>query len=109
MHCPGVKWKGLLTGEETGVIETYKFLAKLCLDWLLSFTKKSLVKFLRNVLKECPGALERAGEPRKPRMSTHQRYTRGFHGRRFELFTSYSQSRLHIYTNGISVSNSGDT
>ena len=51
-QCPGVKQKGLLTGEETGVVETYKFLAKLCLDWLLSFTKKSLVKFLRNVLKE---------------------------------------------------------
>ena len=47
----------LLTGEETGVIETYKFLAKLCLDWLLSFTKKSLVKFLRNVLKEFSGML----------------------------------------------------
>ena len=52
-----MKRKGLLTGEETGVVETYKFLAKLCLDWLLSFTKKSLVKFLRNVLKEFSGML----------------------------------------------------
>ena len=55
--CPRVKWKGLLTSKETGVVETYKFLAKLCLDWLLSFTKKSLVKFLRNVLKEFSGML----------------------------------------------------
>ena len=42
--CPGVKRKGLLPGEETGEVETYKFLAKLCFDWLLSITKKSLVE-----------------------------------------------------------------
>ena len=35
----------VLPGEETGEVETYKFLAKLCFDWLLSITKKSLVEF----------------------------------------------------------------